>query len=153
MTTLDTLLRAVHEMTGGLGVRIFTSTINGSPEAYSATVTWRVWYRMPRDDGQHEHWRYSEKREASGDTVEKALRNAIAANESIERSMVAALTKKVGDVPAVVPIAEEVRAARLAGYEGEPCPICERLTVVRSGSAFACDWCKQRWSTPPTNPR
>jgi ribonucleoside-diphosphate reductase alpha chain len=38
-------------------------------------------------------------------------------------------------------LAEKVRQARLKGYEGDPCPECGALTLVRSGSCCKCDSC------------
>jgi ribonucleoside-diphosphate reductase alpha chain len=37
--------------------------------------------------------------------------------------------------------AEQVRLARLKGYEGDPCSECGALTLVRSGSCCKCDTC------------
>jgi len=37
--------------------------------------------------------------------------------------------------------AEQVRLARLKGYEGDPCAECGALTLVRSGSCCKCDTC------------
>ena len=31
--------------------------------------------------------------------------------------------------------------ARLMGYEGDPCPECGQLTLVRSGACCKCDTC------------
>jgi ribonucleoside-diphosphate reductase alpha chain len=36
---------------------------------------------------------------------------------------------------------EKIRAARLKGYEGDPCGDCGQLTLVRSGSCCKCDTC------------
>lgn len=36
---------------------------------------------------------------------------------------------------------ETVRLARLQGYEGDPCPECGQLTLVRSGACCKCDTC------------
>jgi ribonucleoside-diphosphate reductase alpha chain len=36
---------------------------------------------------------------------------------------------------------ERVRLARLKGYEGDPCPECGQLTLVRSGACAKCDAC------------
>jgi ribonucleoside-diphosphate reductase alpha chain len=36
---------------------------------------------------------------------------------------------------------EKVRQARLKGYEGDPCPECGQLTLVRSGACCKCDSC------------
>jgi ribonucleoside-diphosphate reductase alpha chain len=36
---------------------------------------------------------------------------------------------------------EKVRQARQKGYEGDPCPECGALTLVRSGACAKCDSC------------
>ncbi|MCI0465372.1 MAG: vitamin B12-dependent ribonucleotide reductase, partial [Gemmataceae bacterium] len=36
---------------------------------------------------------------------------------------------------------EEVRQARLKGYEGDPCTECGQLTMVRNGACLKCDSC------------
>jgi ribonucleoside-diphosphate reductase alpha chain len=36
---------------------------------------------------------------------------------------------------------EKIRQARLKGYEGDPCPECGQLTLVRSGACAKCDSC------------
>src|SRR5262249_39047440 len=36
---------------------------------------------------------------------------------------------------------EKIRLARLKGYEGDPCPECGQLTLVRSGACCKCDTC------------
>jgi ribonucleoside-diphosphate reductase alpha chain len=38
-------------------------------------------------------------------------------------------------------VAVRIRTARLKGYEGDPCPECGHLTLVRSGSCCKCDTC------------
>ncbi|MFQ3591831.1 MAG: hypothetical protein SNJ82_01425, partial [Gemmataceae bacterium] len=40
-----------------------------------------------------------------------------------------------------VALTEKVRQARLKGYEGDPCPECGALTLVRSGACCKCDTC------------
>jgi ribonucleoside-diphosphate reductase alpha chain len=49
----------------------------------------------------------------------------------------------IGVKAAVVPTGKEdkVRVARMKGYEGDPCPECGQLTLVRSGSCCKCDTC------------
>lgn len=37
--------------------------------------------------------------------------------------------------------AQRLRTARLKGYEGDPCPECGQLTLVRNGSCLKCDTC------------
>ena len=44
------------------------------------------------------------------------------------------------DGVAVLP-EDRVRQARLKGYEGDPCPECQSLTLVRSGACCKCDTC------------
>jgi ribonucleoside-diphosphate reductase alpha chain len=38
-------------------------------------------------------------------------------------------------------LAEEVRRARLKGYEGDPCQDCGQLTLLRNGACLKCDSC------------
>ena len=35
----------------------------------------------------------------------------------------------------------KVREARQKGYEGDPCPECGAMTLVRSGACAKCDSC------------
>ena len=41
----------------------------------------------------------------------------------------------------VASLVEKVRQARQKGYEGDPCPSCGSLTLVRSGACMKCDSC------------
>jgi len=36
---------------------------------------------------------------------------------------------------------ESARNARLKGYEGDPCPVCGHLTLVRNGTCLKCETC------------
>jgi len=36
---------------------------------------------------------------------------------------------------------EGSRVARLKGYEGDPCPVCGHLTLVRNGTCLKCETC------------
>ena len=36
---------------------------------------------------------------------------------------------------------EQIRQARLKGYEGDPCSECGQLTLIRSGACSKCDTC------------
>jgi ribonucleoside-diphosphate reductase alpha chain len=45
------------------------------------------------------------------------------------------------DSRVVLALSEKVRQARLKGYEGDPCPECGQLTLVRSGACAKCDTC------------
>jgi ribonucleoside-diphosphate reductase alpha chain len=49
---------------------------------------------------------------------------------------------KQGRAATLVPAMDEkIRQARLKGYEGDPCPECGQLTLVRSGACCKCDTC------------
>jgi len=36
---------------------------------------------------------------------------------------------------------QRIRIARQKGYEGDPCPVCGNMTLVRNGSCLKCDTC------------
>jgi ribonucleoside-diphosphate reductase alpha chain len=38
-------------------------------------------------------------------------------------------------------LADRIKQARAKGYEGDPCPSCGQLTLVRSGACAKCDTC------------
>jgi ribonucleoside-diphosphate reductase alpha chain len=38
-------------------------------------------------------------------------------------------------------VRENSRVARLKGYEGDPCPVCGHLTLVRNGTCLKCETC------------
>ncbi len=58
---------------------------------------------------------------------------------------VPAATVTVSRAPAAVmdrdPIGEQIRQARLKGYEGDPCTNCGAFTMVRNGVCLKCDTC------------
>ncbi|HMO37468.1 MAG TPA: hypothetical protein PKA06_15625, partial [Gemmatales bacterium] len=37
--------------------------------------------------------------------------------------------------------AERIRVAKLKGYEGDPCPECGYMTMVRNGTCLKCESC------------
>ena len=39
------------------------------------------------------------------------------------------------------PKTQQIRVARLKGYEGDPCPECGNLTLLRNGTCLKCDTC------------
>jgi ribonucleoside-diphosphate reductase alpha chain len=43
--------------------------------------------------------------------------------------------------PVSTALEDKIRAARLKGYEGDPCGECGQLTLVRSGACCKCDTC------------
>ena len=36
---------------------------------------------------------------------------------------------------------DQIRVAKQKGYEGDPCPNCQSMTLVRSGACAKCDTC------------
>jgi ribonucleoside-diphosphate reductase alpha chain len=46
-----------------------------------------------------------------------------------------------GTAVATVTLAEQIRQARLKGYEGDPCMACGAFTLVRNGVCLKCDSC------------
>ncbi len=55
-----------------------------------------------------------------------------------------AVTRKeiVADkAPVLSPDVKSMRAARQKGYEGDPCPACGNLTLVRNGTCLKCETC------------
>ncbi len=54
------------------------------------------------------------------------------------KKTVLATTDPADSSPAVP---EAIREARVKGYEGDPCPICQRFTLVRNGACMKCVSC------------
>ena len=46
-----------------------------------------------------------------------------------------------GGIAVLEATAEQVRQARLKGYEGDPCSACGAFTLVRNGVCMKCDSC------------
>ncbi|WP_275668461.1 hypothetical protein [Oleisolibacter albus] len=36
---------------------------------------------------------------------------------------------------------DKIREARAKGYEGDPCPKCQTMTLVRNGTCLKCGTC------------
>jgi predicted RNA-binding Zn-ribbon protein involved in translation (DUF1610 family) len=56
-------------------------------------------------------------------------------------------TSKILESEPKASLSPEAREARLKGYEGDPCPNCGKLTLVRSHDLAACDGCG--WRSEP----
>jgi ribonucleoside-diphosphate reductase alpha chain len=52
-----------------------------------------------------------------------------------------AVPQRGGYQPVAGTQADRIRAAKQKGYEGDPCPECQQLTLVRSGACCKCDNC------------
>ncbi len=50
-------------------------------------------------------------------------------------------SKQGHSIEAVQTGAESAREARQKGYEGDPCPVCGHLTLVRNGTCLKCETC------------
>ena len=75
-------------------------------------------------------------------TVESAsLRKPNTAYPAAASSPTAGSHPATANAPAVQALAERIRLARQKGYEGDPCPKCGQLTLVRSGACLRCDTC------------
>jgi ribonucleoside-diphosphate reductase alpha chain len=57
------------------------------------------------------------------------------------RSKVEAVAVSAEAMDAVDTRLTRIRAARLKGYEGDPCPECGNFTLVRNGTCLKCDTC------------
>ncbi|MHB9151459.1 MAG: adenosylcobalamin-dependent ribonucleoside-diphosphate reductase [Spirochaetales bacterium] len=64
------------------------------------------------------------------------LSEAISAARSLERRELP-LAKAAPLSPSV----KSIRSARQKGYEGDPCPVCGHLTLVRNGTCLKCETC------------
>ncbi len=62
-------------------------------------------------------------------------------NVSVSAASGAAVAAITMDETEVDPRAEKVRAARMQGYEGDPCGDCGNLTLVRNGTCLKCVTC------------
>ncbi len=54
---------------------------------------------------------------------------------------IAASSPSGGKATSVSPTVKSMRAARQKGYEGDPCPVCGNLTLVRNGTCLKCETC------------
>ena len=69
------------------------------------------------------------------------VRNATTAHSAAGSSPTAGSGPAAGSSPTAQALAERIRLARQKGYEGDPCPKCGQLTLVRSGACLRCDTC------------
>jgi ribonucleoside-diphosphate reductase alpha chain len=56
-------------------------------------------------------------------------------------SGIVAVPQRGGYTPVASTQAEKIRIAKQMGYEGDPCPNCQALKLVRSGACAKCDNC------------
>jgi ribonucleoside-diphosphate reductase alpha chain len=61
--------------------------------------------------------------------------------KGIAKTAAAPKTTAVADASVPSSLADRTKQARQKGYEGDPCPECQQLTLVRSGACMKCDNC------------
>jgi ribonucleoside-diphosphate reductase alpha chain len=75
-------------------------------------------------------------------TVAKNSKAARSERSRVEEGAdLAAAAKRVVSSATGVTLATQVAEAKLKGYEGEPCPECGSMTMVRNGSCLKCNSC------------
>jgi len=52
-----------------------------------------------------------------------------------------AAAKDLGPAPQAQRPKDDARKAKMKGYEGDPCPVCGHLTLVRNGTCLKCETC------------
>jgi len=90
---------------------------------------------------------------AGGDGLGVTEAPSFAPGLSFKEPLSAVSTESVEPLKAQMPVSykgimkefdvatDRLRTARLKGYEGDPCPECGQLTLVRNGSCLKCDSC------------
>ena len=65
--------------------------------------------------------------------------NAVVASPAAKLFTAMTTNRIAGD--AQPSLSDRIRVAKQKGYEGDPCPVCQSLTMVRSGACAKCDTC------------
>ena len=65
--------------------------------------------------------------------------NAVVASPAAKLFTALTTNRIAGD--AQPSLSDRIRVAKQKGYEGDPCPVCQSLTMVRSGACAKCDTC------------
>jgi ribonucleoside-diphosphate reductase alpha chain len=79
---------------------------------------------------EHENLKNDEYSNRIGDILAEAFRDTAKAKKNMNEQEKEQLNEKV-----------RIRDARLKGYEGDPCPTCGSLTLIRNGTCMKCDTC------------
>ncbi len=75
----------------------------------------------------------------AGGPVEASGGNGTTTVETTEVTKVIAVSAEVASTVDVK--LDRIREARMKGYEGEQCPECSAMTLLRNGSCLKCDTC------------
>jgi ribonucleoside-diphosphate reductase alpha chain len=77
-----------------------------------------------------------------GGQASSATATAQAITEAVEHSVAVAVTGDADDlIRAFDQRSEQIREARLKGYEGDACGECANFTLVRNGTCMKCNTC------------
>jgi ribonucleoside-diphosphate reductase alpha chain len=70
------------------------------------------------------------------------LKPAPRAGNAVTKTVAApeVLTNRIGNMQNMT-LTDKIKMAKQKGYEGDPCPVCQSLTLVRSGACAKCDTC------------
>ena len=67
--------------------------------------------------------------------------NAVVASPAAQLFTKLAGSNRLAGVDTQPSLSDRIRVAKQKGYEGDPCPVCQSLTLVRSGACAKCDTC------------
>ncbi len=90
-----------------------------------------------RHDAMHE----AEEPQWSEELVSPEARNVMIYTRPVEVDAAPVFAAAAAVARGVDPMAARIRDARAQGYEGETCPECQSLTMVRNGSCLKCMTC------------
>jgi hypothetical protein len=102
-----------------------------------------------RDVGCPEEWRWWDAKHSVADDPDDIPHDVFRALSPAGRKPMAVYYPSRRAAEADLALALEtlaIREARLAGYDGEPCPWCGDRKQVSSGRERACDGCGRRWT-------
>jgi ribonucleoside-diphosphate reductase alpha chain len=78
----------------------------------------------------------------AGHRTAATLKGAAPAHRAPEAGEAALIGPGKAEAASLLKAARETsREARLKGYEGDPCPVCGHLTLVRNGTCLKCETC------------
>ena len=124
------------------------------PQLLNKSLNLIVWIEMPKNGIPAQHLAVVERVASKGYVRSNLLflkrggPTSMSTDISGGMQMAAAAQTVVsvgGDTEALIQEfdarAEQIRAARMKGYEGDACPECGNFTLVRNGTCLKCDTC------------
>jgi ribonucleoside-diphosphate reductase alpha chain len=79
--------------------------------------------------------------EPSAPVAPKPNRLKPANSEGATATLIPSLNRQTSVAPGGLGKVQSILVAKAKGYEGDPCPNCQQLTLVRSGACAKCDTC------------